>query len=148
MIGPAMIRAAMIRAAAALRRDHRGASLVEFALVAHLILLPLAGTFDLGALFLTQRGLTWGVEAAARYASVNSTTATTAAITARFAAAAGPSMGAAATAATTVSIAYAPADAVGGSVTVTASYPWSGVLALGGIAPRTLTASQTLIIQH
>lgn len=138
----------MTRPAAALRRDRRGASLVEFALVAHLILLPLAGTFDLGALFLAQRGLTWGVEAAARYASVNSATASTATITARFATAAAPAMGAAATAATTVSVAYTPAETVGSSVTVTASYPWSGLLALAGIAPRVLTASQTLIIQH
>ena len=142
-----MIRT-MRRTRPPLLRDRHGASLVEFALVAHLILLPLAGTFDLGALFLAQRGLTWGVEAAARYASVNSATASTTTITARFAAAAGPSMGAAAAAASTVSIAYTPANSVGGSVTVTASYPWSGLLALGGITPRTLTASQTLIIQH
>ncbi|WP_407166572.1 TadE/TadG family type IV pilus assembly protein [Bradyrhizobium sp. ORS 111] len=54
-------------------RDHRGASALEFGLIAPLFFAFLFGIIEIGLLLWTQAGLQRGVEIAARCATVNAT---------------------------------------------------------------------------
>ena len=54
-------------------RDERGATAVEFALVAPIFLMFVIGMFDLGRLFFIKNTMQYTVEQTARYAMVNPT---------------------------------------------------------------------------
>jgi hypothetical protein len=58
---------------AALWKDNRGASALEFALTAPVFFLFIFGIIEFGLLFWTQLGIQHGAEMAARCATVNST---------------------------------------------------------------------------
>ncbi|WGS22034.1 MULTISPECIES: TadE/TadG family type IV pilus assembly protein [unclassified Bradyrhizobium] len=62
-----------MKIAGALWRDHRGASALEFGLIAPLFFAFVFGIVEIGLLLWTQAGLQHGVEIAARCATVNTT---------------------------------------------------------------------------
>src|SRR5882757_8278288 len=58
--------------------DQQGVSILEFALVAPLLLTMTVGAIDLGRMFYVRQGLGYATEEAARYYMLNPTAATTA----------------------------------------------------------------------
>jgi Flp pilus assembly protein TadG len=121
---------------------------VEFAIAISVVLALVFGVIDLGRLFLAQHALNYGVAAAARYAVVNSTVATTTTIASKFTAAVTPALGATQAAAASVHVSFSPSEAVGGTVTVSATMPWTPVSAYSHLLAVTLASSQTLTIVH
>src|SRR5215218_7475007 len=61
--------------------DQRGVSILEFALVAPLLLTMTVGSIEVGRMFYVRQGLEYATEEAARYYMLNPTAATTAVTT-------------------------------------------------------------------
>jgi Flp pilus assembly protein TadG len=129
-------------------RDRRGVTGIDFAVAISVVLVLVFAIIDLGSLFAAQHALDYGVVQAARYAVVNSTSATTSSITDVLRDAITPAIGAGNAATAVVSVAYPAGAAVGKTVQISASYAWSPSTNFDFIPRFTLTSSQTLTIQH
>lgn len=129
-----------------LARDRRGSVALEFGVVLPLVLMLLVGIMDVGRMMGDQHALDRGVAVAARYAIVNSSTATANTITAQFTAAVQPLLGSCGTC--TVNVTFSPSYQVGGTVTVTASYPWTPTVPTLVLSDTTLTSTITLTVQN
>jgi Flp pilus assembly protein TadG len=125
----------------------QGTTTMEFAIALSAVLALLLAILDLGILFADQHALNYGVEKAVRYAVVNSS-ASTATIKSQLVTAITPIVGATQAAAATVQVTFTPSEAVGATVTVTASLPWSPTAKIDSLTAITLSSSQTLTIQH
>jgi Flp pilus assembly protein TadG len=128
-------------------RDTRGTTAIEFTIAILTVLVLVFATFDLGWLFATQHAMNFGVEKAARYAVVNSA-ASTATIKSQFVTAVTSAIGATQAGNATVSVTFSPSEAVGSTVTVSASLAWTPLAPFDDVAGVTLNSSQTLTIQH
>jgi Flp pilus assembly protein TadG len=124
--------------------DRRGMAAVEFALVASITLSFLVTIMDVGRYLGDQHALDYAVATAARYAAVNSTTASTSTITSKFDTAASGLLGSCGSC--NVKISYSPSYKVGGTVTVSVTYPWSSVSALTFLGIKTLSSATTLTV--
>lgn len=127
-------------------RDRHGSLALEFGLVLPFVIVMLVGILDVGRLMGDQHALDRGVEVAARYAVVNSSSASTGTITTQFDQAVQPLLGSCATC--TVSVSFNPSYQPGATVTVTASYPWTPTLPLMLLSATTLSSSITLTVQN
>jgi Flp pilus assembly protein TadG len=125
-----------------------GTTAVEFAIAIGVVLALVFAVIDLGRLFLAQHALNYGVVAAARYAVVNGTVATTTTIQNKFTAAITPALGATQAAAASVHVSFSPSEKVGATVTVSATLAWTPATAVGDFVALTLSSSQTLTIVH
>jgi Flp pilus assembly protein TadG len=138
--------------------DRRGATALEFALVAPMVLTLLIGLLDLGRLFGDQYALDQGVAVAARYAVVNSTSASAATIQSQFTTAVKPLLGGAVFTLTTpplstkcgdcFGVAFAPSYQPGATVTVAARYWWTPSSPITLLPAQSLTSSTTLTVQN
>jgi Flp pilus assembly protein TadG len=146
-----------------LPRDTSGSAALEFSIAGLVIMMLLFVIFDIGVLFMDQRGLDYSVYRAARWASVNSASLTTSAVLAQFQAAAAPTLGASTTNACTGyssaadvpngTTCYVVVSTPGGAtfnnpVTVQASFAWSPFSLFTGLTAVTLSSSTTLTIQN
>lgn len=131
-----------------LRRDTRGVAAPDFAVSIATVLLLAAAIFDLGNLIAARHALDFGVAKAARFAAVNSTLANTATITAAFMAAVAPSLGTGAVKCAVQVTFTNNSSAVGSTVLVTATYPWTPGSVADGLVHISLSAQQALTIQH
>jgi Flp pilus assembly protein TadG len=129
-------------------RDRRGVAIPEFAVAIGVVLTLIFAILDLGLLLAARHALDYGVEKAVRYAVVNSAGATPTSIAGVFTGAVTPMLGASGAANCKVTVSYASGNAPGGTVAVTVSFPWQPVTSLDFLPAITLTASQTLTIQH
>ena len=128
------------------RLGARGTTAVEFAFMAGLLCTLVLTTIDVGRYFADQHAIDYGVAAAARYAAVNSGSATTSSITSKFDAAVSGLLGDAPT--FDVAVSFAPDYQVGGNVTVAATYQWNGISPLALIGSRQITAAATMTVVH
>jgi Flp pilus assembly protein TadG len=129
-------------------RDRRGAIGPEFAVACSVVFLLFCVVIDLGNLFAARHALAHGLDKAARYAAVRAGSATQSSVTSTFTAAVTSALGAAATSRCTVTVSYPSGNVVGGTVVVSASYPWTASAVMGVLPAITLSAKQTLTIQH
>lgn len=125
-------------------RDRRGASAVEFGLVASLVFGFLFGVIDVGRYLGDQHALDYAAATAARYAAVNSTTATTSTIKSKFTTAAEGLLGTCGSCSITVS--FSPSYKVGGTVTVSVTYPWKAVSALTFLGSKTISSAASMTV--
>jgi Flp pilus assembly protein TadG len=142
--------------------DRRGVAALEFAAVGSVLLILLFAIFDIGLLYLTQRGLDYGIYRAARWASVNSASLTTANVLAQFKIATSATLGSSSSsclgylAGTSVpagtvcyiTVAFSNGIAVGSVVTIQANYKWAPVSPMTGLVATTLQSNIGLTIQH
>ncbi len=111
---------------AGLRRDRRGATALEFALVCPAFIMFIFGFIVVADLIQCRRAMDFGVERALRYAAVHSTAGATGVQNAYYKAAfeimsdVGTS-----SASSTVQATASPSFGVGNVVTVTATYTWN-----------------------
>lgn len=124
--------------------DRRGSTALEFGLALPIFSALMFGILDLGRLFGDQHALDSGVAVAARYAAVNSASASPASIKAQFVTAVLPLLGTCGSC--TVTVSFTPSYQPGGTVTVAAQYPWSPSLGTLGLPGLTLSTSITLTI--
>ena len=129
------------------RRSTSGVIGVDVAVSLATLMLVITAVFDLGNLIAARHTLNFGVFTAARYATVHSG-GSTAAITAAFTTAVTPSIGQTGAAHCTVAVSFPSGNIVGGTVVITASYPWTPASLLDGLAHITVTSQHTLTIQH
>ncbi len=120
----------------------------EFGVAISVVLALMFGVIDLGRLFLAQHAMNYGVAAAARYAVVNGTVATTTTIQNKFTTAITPALGATQAGTANVQVSFSPSEKVGGTVTVSATLAWTPASALSHLIAVTLSSSQTLTIVH
>ena len=117
--------------------------------------------FDVGLLFMAQRGLDYGVGRAARWASVNSSGLSVASVLSQFQSATattipnssscvGYASGANVPAGTGcyITVGFSNGTAVGSVVSIQASYRWSPVSPITGFTAATLQSGVALAIQH
>jgi Flp pilus assembly protein TadG len=143
------------------RRDRSGAASIEFALTIMVVLIAVLGIFEVGFIFLTQRGIERGVTETARWVAVNSATATASAALPIFTAASTLALGSASASTCTMTTNAVTAStsgcvinlvcgsgscAVGNTVTVTAQFTWLPFTTLVPIASYTMIASAQLTI--
>ncbi len=126
--------------------DRRGSTALEFGLVAPIVLTLIFGIVEFGRMVSDQHALDYGVDAAVRYAIVNSASASAATITDTFTAAVTPLLGNCA--ACSVSVSFNPSYASGNTVTVSATYDWSPVVGLHILVSQTLSSSTTMTVQN
>ena len=144
-----------------LRSDTRATTSIEFAAAGSVIMLLMLAIFDVGLLFMAQRGLDYGIYRAARWASVNSATLSVGTVLAQFQSATaatipasgscvGYAAGAAVPAGTAcaVIIGLSNGTTVGSVLSIQARYRWSPVSPVTGFTAATLQSSITLAIQH
>ena len=143
-------------------RDRRGAAALEFAAAGTVILILLLAIFDVGLLYMAQRGLDYGVYRAARWASVNSSSLTTANVLAQFKTATSATLGGASSScqgyaagssipagtACYITVGLSNGIASGSVVTVQAGYQWAPVSPITGFVAATLVSSIGLTLQH
>lgn len=128
--------------------DRRGATAPEFAVACGVVFLLICVVIDLGNLFVARHALAHGLDKAARYASVRAGSATPSSVTAAFKAAVASALSTAAADSCAVVVTYPSGNAVGGTVVVKATLAWRASVALGVLPALTLSAQQTLTIQH
>lgn len=146
---------------AKLGADARGTTSLEFAAAGLVITMLMLAIFDVGLLFMAQRGLDYGVNQAARWAAVNSKSLSVASVLARFQSAAAAAIpnsaacvgyAAGANADTSVkcyvTVGFNPGTAVGNEISIQASYKWSPASPITGFAATTLQSSVKLDIQN
>lgn len=151
----------MTSASRRLRRNRQGTTSLEFAATGLTIMILLLAVLDVGRLFLAKRGLDYGIDRAARWASVNSATASAGTVLAQFQTAAGAAVQNAATCQgyaagasvppstmCWITVGFSPGTAVGNFVTIQANYRWSPVTLVDGLVIATLKSNVTLAIQH
>ena|GEM_PF-2124470 len=119
--------------------DQQGTSILEFALVAPLLLTMTVGAVDFGRMFYVRQGLEYATEEAARYYALNPL-AGTSSITTELQAKMPGGMG------SSVNVAYADTTSCNSNTTVicttiTATYSFSFVLGYLGTGSRTLRAT-------
>ena len=144
-----------------LRTDARGTTSLEFAAAGSVIVMLMLAIFDVGLLFIAQRGLDYGIERAARWASVNSSGLSVASVLSQFQSAAaaalpnssgcvGYASGASIPAGTAcaVTVGFPGGTTPGNVVTIQASYKWSPVSPITGFTAATLHSSVALTIQN
>lgn len=131
-----------------LKSDRRGVTAPEFALACGVVFLLIFVTMDLANLFAARHALAHGLDKAARYAVVRAGTATPSSVTSAFTGAVTSALGSAAASRSVVTVSYPSGNTVGGTVVVTATLPWTAAIALGILPAVTLSAQQTLTIQH
>ncbi len=145
-----------------LSADRRGAAALEFAAVGTLTLILLFAIFDIGLLYLTQRGLDYGIYRAARWASVNSSSLTTANVLAQFKTATSATLGSSssgclgyvagtsAPAGTVcyITVALSNGIATGSVVTIQANYRWAPISPMTGLVATVLQSTIGMTIQH
>lgn len=140
-----------MKARAALWRDRRGVAALEFALTAVPVLILMLATVEFGRLLADQYALSLGVERAARFAVVHGSQsvlpASGADISGQFYAAAAPFLGAG-TGGAVVTVTFAPDNAPGSVVTVSATYDFLPVSLLEAIPALTLSAQASDTIQN
>jgi Flp pilus assembly protein TadG len=129
--------------------DRRGNAALEFAMAAPCVLILLIGLLDIGRLFADQYALDQGVAVAARYAVVNSTSATVGATSlTAFEQQVQPLLGSC-IAAGTCTFSLAPAGFLpGATVSVTATYTWTPSAAITAIPAQILNSATTLTVQN
>ena len=127
-------------------RDRRGTAALEFGLVLPFMLMLLVGMLDVGRLIGDQHALDRGVAVAARYAIVNSASASATTITAQFDQAVQPLLGSCV--GCTVTVTFSPSYQPGATVTVSATYAWTSTLPTLSLANTTLSSSITLTVQN
>jgi Flp pilus assembly protein TadG len=118
--------------------DQRGVSILEFALVAPLLLTMTVGAIDVGRMFYVRQGLEYATEEAARYFMLNPSAATSA-ITSHLQGKMPGSMG------PSVDVAYADTTSCNGNsavicTTITANYTFDFAIGYLGAA-KTLRAT-------
>ena len=141
--------------------DKRGTTSLEFAAAGLVIVMLMLAIFDIGLLFMAQRGLDYGIYRAARWASVNSSGLSVASVLSQFQSATsatipnsgscvGYATGANVPAGTTcyITVGFPNGTAVGGLVNIQANYKWSPVSPVTGFTAATLQSSIQLTIQH
>ena len=135
---------------------------LEFAVAATVIMILLLAVFDIGLLFLAQRGIDYGIYKAARWATVNSSSLSTANVLAQFQAATSATLGSGnancqgyasgatipAGTACTITVDLSNGTAVGNVMKIQASYQWSPASSITGFVATTLQSSIALTIQH
>ena len=148
------------RAWPGLTADRRGVVGVEFAAAGLTILILFMVVFDIGFLFMDQRGLDFGVEQTARWGSVNSATLSSAALLPQFQAATS-SFFSSSTCSAYSSAASVPANTacylvvtmsngaqIGSLLTVQGYYSWSPASVFDGFVAATLTSAVALTINN
>jgi Flp pilus assembly protein TadG len=124
----------------------RGSFALEFALVAPCMLILLIGLIDLGRMFGDQHALDEGVSVAARYAVVNSASATVASIKSQFMQSVQPVLGNCT--GCTFAITFTPSYQPGATVTVSATYAWAPSVTITLMAAQSLASATTLTVQN
>jgi Flp pilus assembly protein TadG len=145
---------------ARLARDRRGSVALEFAAAGVTILILFFAIFDIGFLFLDQRGLDFGVNQAARWGTVNSSLVTSATILAQFKSNTGsffPSASclvfdsAAAVPANTpcyLVVTLSNGSQVGSLLTIQGTYNWTPATAITGFLSTALSSGVALTIDN
>jgi Flp pilus assembly protein TadG len=128
--------------------DRRGVTAPEFAIAAGVLLMMILGIFDLAVLYGNSHTVFYGVTTAARYAAANSSTDSVGTIKSAFVTAVTPALGATNAALCTVNVSFPGGNVQGGTVVVSASYPWKPANTFDALPAITLTSSQTLTILH
>lgn len=128
-----------------LLRCRRGTTAVEFALAAPAFLYFLFGTLDTGWLFASQMTLDWATAAGARYAAVNSSTASSTSIATLIRNDAGALIPNCATACQ-VSVSYSPSNKVGAVLTITTTLNWSPLSGLTLLQSQQLSATTQISV--
>ena len=141
--------------------DARGTASLEFAVAGVVITMLTLAIFDVGLLFMAQRGLDHGVNQAARWAAVNSQSLSVASVLSQFQAAtaatipdSGNCVGYAAGANAdpvvkcSIAVGFNPGTAPGGEISIQASYRWLPVSPVTGFRAAILQSSVKLGIQH
>ena len=131
----------------ALAADRRSVAAVEFALVGMILLMLIFGIIELGQVAAAQSALDRGVEAAARWAAVNSAGDTAAAVAQQFTAAVQPVLGGVNPAPAVAVTFSGGAATIGGTVRVSASYTWTPATGMAPFA-ATLAAQTVVTILH
>ena len=119
--------------------DRRGAAIVEFTVLAPVLLTLILGTVDVGRMFYVRQGLEYATEEAARYYMLNASTAATNVTTqlrSKMPGGMGPN----------VNVAYADTASCNGNAhvtctTITATYAFSFAAGYLQISPKTLRAT-------
>jgi len=145
---------------ARLLRDRRGTAALEFAVAGTVVLVLMLAIYDVGMLFMAQRGLDFGVDKAARWGVVNSASVTTANVLAQFQSASsvmlgnttcqGFASGATIPAGTAcyVTVGLSNGAQVGSLLTIVAKYSWAPASTITGITAVTLQSTVALTIQN
>ena len=133
---------------ATFRTDRRAVASIDFAVAIATVILLVAAILDLGNLLAAQHSLDFGVIKAARYAAVNSKTASPTTIKAAFTTAVTPTLGVSGALMCNVSISYPTTNAVGNTITISATYGWAPASLIDGLLNISLSAQQTLTIIH
>lgn len=139
--------------------DRSGVASLEFAAAGLTIMLLLLATFDVATLFMAKRGLDLGINRAARWSAVNSSSLSPATVLSQFQAAAaaalpnasscqGYASGASVPASATCWVVVTTPSGVGGIVTIQANYKWSPADTLTGLVATTLQSTVALTVQH
>jgi Flp pilus assembly protein TadG len=127
-----------------LRADRRGGAAIEFAVVAPVLFTILLGALDVGRMFYVGQELQYATQQAARYYSLNSTSATSA-ITQYLQNLMPVGMG------NGVSVAYSPQSNCNSNsfvtcTTMTATYSFRFVAGYLGLGTRTITATSQAVL--
>ena len=130
------------------RRRRQGTVGVEFAICSTVFFFMINSIVDYGTLFADKHAINYGLVKAARYAAIHSASASVTSITAVFTNIIKPVLGSANVPNCSFSVSYPSGNAVGGTVVVSASYRWSSSIAHDVLPAITLSASQTLTIEH
>lgn len=122
-----------------LKDDHRGVSILEFGIIAPLLLTLSLGTIDMGRLFYVRQSLEYATETAARYYMLNPTSGSSA-ITIYLQGQMPAGLG------TSVSVSYADTSNCNSNsavtcTTITATYPFNFVAGMLGLGTKTLKAT-------
>ena len=124
------------------------------------VLMLMLAIYDIGMLFMVQRGLDVGVDKAARWGVVHSASLTTANVLAQFQSASSAMLGSAACqgfasgatippgTACTVTVGLSNGAQVGSLLTIAATYSWAPASTITGITAVTLQSTVALTIQN
>jgi len=122
-----------------LKDDRRGVSIIEFGIIAPLLLTMSLGTIDMGRMFYVRQSLEYATETAARYYMLNPSSGTSA-ITTYLQNKMPTNLG------SSVSVSYADTASCNSNsavtcTTITATYPFNFVAGMLGLGTRTLRAT-------
>ena len=129
-----------------MQADRRGSFALEFALIAPFVLIMLIGLIDILGMLGDQHALDEGVAVAARYAVVNSASASAASIRNQFMTAVQPMLGSCG--GCTVSVTFTPSYQPCATVTVTATYAWTPLAPITLMGAQSLASATTLTVQN
>jgi Flp pilus assembly protein TadG len=121
-------------------RDRRGTAAVEFALLASFFLLATLGIMELGRYVAMQQALYHAVYAGGRYAIVHGSKSSAPATSSIIQTVIKSNAGFLTPTSLSSTVTYSPSNAPGGTVTITANYPWTPLVSLVPLHAVTLTA--------